>query len=220
MLRNLFLILLVLLILSLFLSFSPGVCLGMDEKGTYSIYFMDEQVGYEEFVWEESERGYELEVIGRITKPVSMQIERLVLKVTQDFIPLNFEFEGMLSGSKQSIYSTISDGDVQNVIQAAGQEQESTVQIKRDAFLLPNPVFSSYMVITKKYKCSLEEEKEGLSAYIIPQAETPFTLAPSEEDPCVLLMKMGATVIELETDEQGTLKSLRIPSQHIRVVLD
>ena len=192
----------------------------MNERGTYSIYFMDEQVGYEEFLWREVERGYELEVKGRITKPVSMQIEHLVIRVDKDFIPLSFEFEGELSGSKQSISSSISDGTVKNTIQVAGHEQETFVEIKRDAFLLPNPVFSSYMVITKKYKCSLEEEKADLSAYIIPQAETSFVLSPAEEDSCVLLMKMGDTVIKLETDEQGNLKSLLIPSQNIRVILD
>lgn len=192
----------------------------MNERGTYSIYFMDEQVGYEEFLWREVERGYELEVKGRITKPVSMQIKHLVIRVDKDFIPLSFEFEGVLSGSKQSISSSISDGTVKNAIQVAGHEQETFVEIKRDAFLLPNPVFSSYMVITKKYKCSLEEEKADLSAYIIPQAEISFVLSPAEEDSCVLLMKMGDTVIKLETDEKGTLKSLLIPSQNIRVILD
>ncbi len=192
----------------------------MNERGTYSIYFMDEQVGYEEFLWREVERGYELEVKGRITKPVSMQIKHLVIRVDKDFIPLSFEFEGVLSGSKQSISSSISDGTVKNAIQVAGHEQETFVEIKRDAFLLPNPVFSSYMVITKKYKCSLEEEKADLSAYIIPQAEISFALSSPEEESCVLLMKMGDTVIKLETDEKGTLKSLLIPSQNIRVILD
>jgi hypothetical protein len=214
------LLILIIVLLSLFLFFSTGARGKVNESGTYSIYFMDEQVGYVEFLWREVDKGYELEVTGGITKPVSMQIDRLVIRVNKDFIPLGFEFEGVVSGSKQSISSTISDGNVKNIIRVAGQEQESTVEIKRDAFLLPNPVFSSYMVITTKYKCSLEEEKENLSAYIIPQAETSFTLSPSEEGKCVLLMKVGVAVIKLETDEQGTLKSLHNPSQNIRVVRD
>ncbi|MFW6139973.1 MAG: hypothetical protein ACOC5S_01280 [Acidobacteriota bacterium] len=218
--KKAFFIFLVIILLSLFLFLSTEVCLGMDESGTYSIYFMDEQVGYEEFLWREVDRGYELEVTGKITKPVSMQIEHLVIRVNKDFIPLGFKFEGVLSGSKQSISSTISDGKVKNTICVAGREQKSMVEVKRDAFLLPTAVFSSYMVLTKKYKCSLQEEKEGLSAYIIPQAEVSFSLSPSEGESCVLLMKMGTTVIELETGEQGTLKGLRIPSQNIRVLLD
>jgi len=214
------LILVVIILMTLFLFTSTGICREMEEEGTYSIYFMDEQVGYEEFRWREVDQGYELEVRGRITKPISMQIEHLVIRVSKDFIPLSFEFEGVLSGSKQSVSSAISDGTVKTTVRAAGQEQESTVEIKRDAFLLPNPVFSSYMFITKKYQCSLEEEKEGLSAYIIPQSETSFSLSPSEEEECVLLMEIGAAVIELETDENGSLKSLHNPSQNIRVVLD
>jgi hypothetical protein len=215
-----FFILVVIILVTLILFTSTGICQEMVEEGTYSIYFMDEQVGYEEFRWREVDQGYELEVRGRITKPISMQIEHLVIRVSKDFIPLSFEFEGILSGSKQSVSSSISDGTVKTTVRAAGQEQESTVEIKRDAFLLPNPIFSSYMFITKKYQCSLEEEKEGLSAYIIPQAETSFSLSPSEEEECVLLMEIGAAVIELETDENGTLKSLHNPSQNIRVVLD
>jgi len=192
----------------------------MNERGTYSIYFMDEQVGYEEFLWREVDQAYELEVTGRIIRPISMRIDHLVIRLSKDFIPLGFEFEGILSGSEQFITSYISDGRVRNTIRASGQEQESTTQIKRDAFLLPNPVFSPYMVLTKKFKCSLGEEKENLSAYNIPQAEIPFSLSPREGEPCVLLMQMGATIIELETDEQGILRVLRIPSQHIKVILD
>jgi len=218
--KKVLLIIFIVVLLSLLLFLSAGNCWGKDDSGSYSIYFMDEQVGYEEFVWREVERGYELEVTGRITKPISMQINSLIIKLNRDFIPLRFEFEGVLSGSEQSISSIISDGNVKNTIYVEGQRQESTVKIKRDAFLLPNPIYSSYMVITKKYQCSLKEEKTGLSAYNIPQAETTFILSPKGEEPCVLLMKMGSTVIELETNEQGVLKSLHIPSQHIKVVMD
>jgi hypothetical protein len=217
---KLVLILILIVILSLLLFVSLGICRDVDESGSYSIYFMDEKVGYEEFVWRAVSDGYELEVTGQITKPVSMHIEHLVIQLTEEFIPLYYEFKGSISGSEQSVSSTISDGSVVNRIRAAGQERESTKQIRRDAFLLPNPVFSPYMVITKKYRCSLQEEKTGLYAYIIPQAETTFVLSPGEEDVCLLLMEIGATVIELETDKGGTLKSLHNPSQNIRVVLD
>ncbi len=220
MFKKLFFIVVLIILLSLFLFVSHGICQEIEESGTYSIYFMDEQVGYEEFIWEASPRGYKLEVTGRITKPVPMEIEHLVIELDKDFIPVSFEFKGRLSGSEQDVSSVISDGNVQNTIRVAGQEQQSRVKIKRDAFLLPNPVFSPYMVITQKYKCSLEEERNDLSAYIIPQAETSFSLSPHQEKPCMLLMKLGSTVIELESDVQGFLKSLHIPSQNIRVILD
>lgn len=61
------------------------------------------------------------------------------------------------------------------------------------------------------------EEKKYLSAYIIPQLEIPFTLEPSEEDPCLLLMQINGIQIELETNEYGQLKILQIPSSNLRV---
>ena len=60
-------------------------------------------------------------------------------------------------------------------------------------------------------------EKINLSAYIIPQLETPFTLEPSEEDPCLLLMQINGVQIELETNDYGQLKILQIPAQNLRV---
>jgi len=117
--------------------------------------------------------------------------------------------------------SVINEGQVENVILVAGQEQKSTEKIKRDAFLLPNAVYSPYMVLTKKFNGNLKERVE-LSAYIIPQFETAFALEPSEERPWRLLMDMSGSEIILDGDEEGRLLSLRIPliSLEVRRVPD
>ena len=189
------------------------------EKGTFSIYFMDEKVGYEEFVWRRDATGIVLSVKGRITKPLQMNIEELRIHLSASFIPTSFHFKGSVGGVDQDIESELQDGEVRNTIRVAGQEQTGRVQIRRDAFLLPNPIFSPYMAITKKYACSLEEAQE-LSAYLIPQVETAFTLHPKENEPCTLIMEMGATQIELYTDETGQLIGLSVPLQHLRIVRD
>ncbi|MEE8377313.1 MAG: hypothetical protein V3R45_02975 [Candidatus Aminicenantaceae bacterium] len=181
-----------------------------------SIYFFGEKVGYEEYVWEEHERGYILSVKGRMTKPVAIEVESLKIELDKSFIPLRYSFIGSLGGIRQEISSVISEGDVLNTILVNSQEQNLQSKIRRDAFLLPNPLFSPYLMITKKYGCRMEEKKY-LSAYIIPQLEIPFTLEPSEEDPCLLLMQINGIQIELETNEYGQLKILQIPSSNLRV---
>jgi hypothetical protein len=189
------------------------------EQGTFSIYFMDEQVGYEEFEWRRVDRGYELSVSGRMTKPIPIQIKRLTIQLSNSFIPLEFSFEGSISGMEQKVKSEISDGHVKNVIHISGQEQTTMVDIRRDAFLLPNPVFSAYMAITKKYRCYLEEEKQ-LAAYIIPQVEVPFLLNLDEGNSCRLLMDISSSVIELQTNPDGDLLEVRIPAQNLIAKLD
>jgi hypothetical protein len=189
------------------------------EKGTFSIYFMDEKVGYEEFVWSRDAAGIVLTVEGRIAKPIQMNIEELRIRLSANFIPAAFRFKGSVGGVDQDIESELRDGEARNTIRVAGQEQTGRVQIRRDAFLLPNPIFAPYMAITKKYACSLEEALE-LSAYIIPQVETPFTLRPKEDEPCTLIMELGATQIELLTDEAGQLIALSVPLQQLRIVRD
>jgi len=206
------LLLLMLLFFFIFSGHSQG-----KEHGTFSIYFMEEKVGYEEYTWESDERGYLLSVIGRMMKPTAIEIESLIIRMDKDFIPLHFYFKGSVNGMIQEVSSTITEGRVENKIRVAGQERASTVKIKRDALLLPNPIFSPYMVLTKKYRCTLEEKVE-LSAYIIPQLEVSFTLEPKEDDPCSLIIELSGMVIELETDEKGELKTVSVPSQKLKVI--
>ncbi len=127
-----------------------GVFPYASETGTLSIYFMQEQVGYEKYFWEEDNTGFTLTVRGRMTKPIAIEIERLVIRVDKSYIPESYTFKGQVSGVNQDIQSFFSEGKVVNTKQVAGQERTETVDIKRDAILLPNPMFSPYMVLTKK----------------------------------------------------------------------
>ena len=187
------------------------------ETGTLSIYFMQEQVGYEEYSWEEDEMGFTLSVRGRMTKPIAISIERLVIRLDRSFIPESYLFEGQISGVPQYIQSFFSEGKAKSTKLVGGQEQEETVDIKRDAVLLPNPIFSPYMVLTKKFRCGLQETAE-ITAYIIPQMEVSGTIAPKQDDPCRIVLQLGPTQIEIETDEEGTLTGLDMPSSNLRVV--
>ena len=206
----------VFLFISVFSILLPSQSAGTVERGELSIYFFGEKVGYEEYVWEEHERGYILSVKGRMTKPVAIEVESLKIELDRSFIPLRYSFIGSLGGIRQEISSVISEGDVLNTILVNSQEQNLRSKIRRDAFLLPNPLFSPYLLITKKYGCRMEEKK-NLSSYIIPQLEIPFTLEPSEEDPCLLLMQINGIQIELKTNEYGQLKILQIPSSNLRI---
>jgi hypothetical protein len=188
-------------------------------KETLSIYFNEEKVGYEEYTWTSDAEGFHLYGQGRIDKPIPIVIESVEIHLDTSFIPLRYIFKGTISGVRQEIRSEFADGEGINRIAVAGQVQESLVSIKRDAFLLPNPLFSPYVVITKKFGCSVLDE-QGLSAYIIPQSETPFLLQPKEEDSCVLLLTLSTTQIEIRTDEKGDLISIAIPSQGLRITRD
>ena len=205
--------------MSSFIWLQAGLPAKTTEKGTFSIYFMDEKVGFEEYSWTESDTGFELSVEGRMTKPLRLEIEKMTIRLDKSFIPTFFYLKGTMSGVTQEITSVISEGQVENSIRVSNQEQRNTVKIRRDAFLLPHPIFSAYIAITKKFRC-WQGDPLDLSAYIIPQTEIPFSLFPHAEEACVLLMHLGASQIELRTDENGSLRSIDIPAQKLRVVLD
>jgi hypothetical protein len=121
-----------------------------------------------------------------------------------------------VSGVRQEVLAVINEGQVENVILVAGQEQKTEFKIKRDAFILPNPVYSPYMVLTKRFPCVLKERIE-CSAYIVPHFEALFTLEPSEENPCLLIMDMAGTEIEIGMDDRGKLMSLKVSLKNLEV---
>jgi hypothetical protein len=186
------------------------------ESGVLSIYFQDEKVGHEEYTWQSDEMGYLLSVKGRMTKPVDMEIYSLILRLDKSFIARQFNFKFSVGGVVQEISSLIVDGQVENTTHVSGQEYKSTVKIKRDAFLLPNPVFSCYMVIAKKFRCHLQEPVE-LSAYIIPLFEVPLSLEFDEESSCSMILEISGITMEMETDDEGSLKFLHSPAQKLKV---
>jgi hypothetical protein len=186
------------------------------ESGVLSIYFQDEKVGYEEYTWQSDEVSYLLSVKGRMEKPVDMEIHSLLLRLDKSYIPRQFNFKFSVGGVAQEISSLIVDGEVENTIKVSGQQQKSRAKIKRDAFLLPNPIFSCYMVIAKKFRCHLLDPV-GLSAYIVPLFEVPISLEFDEESPCSMILEINGMTMEMETDDEGSLQFLHSPAQKLKV---
>lgn len=187
------------------------------EEGVFDVFFMGEKVGYEEYIWESGEREYLLTVRGRMTKPIPMVIEKLTIRLDKGFIASQYYFKGSVSGVEQEVLSVINEGNVENIILVAGQEQKSEVKVRRDALLLPNAVYSPYVVLTKRFPCTLQEETE-LSVYSIPQVEIPVIVQPSEFNPCHFILEMTGSEIHVGTDEDGNLNSLEVPLKNLRVV--
>jgi hypothetical protein len=187
------------------------------ESGTLAIYFMDEKVGYEDYTWSEEPGGYVLKVTGRMTKPLRLEVESLTIRVSRDFIPAEFSFKGSMNGTDQDVTSVIREGRVRNTIKTGGQESVTDAQVRRDALILPNPIFSPYLVLAKKYGCGLKEKAE-VSVYMVPQVEITGSLENDPANPCRLLLKLAGVEMSLETDAEGRFLSLSIPAQGLKVV--
>jgi hypothetical protein len=189
------------------------------ERGTLSVYFHEGKVGYEEYAWTEDAAGYELSVTGRMSGPMTLEVERLVIRLGRDFIPRSFSFKGTVNGVAQEVESAFREGAVAHKIRVAGQVIDSSASVRRDAFLLPNPIFSPYLVLAKKFGCRLQAPAE-ISVYIIPQVEVAGRLEPKAGPPCALVLSLGGVEITLEMEKNGRMKAILIPGQGIRVARD
>lgn len=206
------------LIVSFLFAYPVSVSWGQEgESGELSVYFMEQKVGFEEYTWQSDEIGHVLSVKGWVARPIATEIENLIIRLDKEFRPIRFFFKGLVSGVAQEISSTFVGDQVENRLLISGIEQGNTAKIKSDTFLLPSAVYSPYMIITKKFACSLAEPVVHF-AYIIPQLEAIVTLKPLEDSPCSIVLLVSGTEIELETDDDGSLLSLSIPSQMIRVI--
>lgn len=197
-----------------------GVPGGLDaESGTLSIYFMDEKVGYEDYAWSEEPGGYVLKVTGRMAKPLRLEVESLTIRLSRDYIPTDFSFKGSMNGTDQDITTVIREGRVRNTIITGGRESVTETQVRRDALILPNPIFSPYLVLAKKYGCGLKDKRE-ISVYMVPQVEIAGSLESDPADPCRLMLKLAGVEMSLETDAEGHFLSLSMPAQNLKVVRD
>jgi hypothetical protein len=189
------------------------------ESGTLSIYFMGAKVGYEDYTWTESEQGYVLEASGGMTQPLRLEVQSLTLRLSREFIPFEYSFKGSLNGMSQDVTSHIQDGRVVNTILQGGQETKSVAEVQRDALILPNPLFSPYLVLAKKYGCGLKDKTE-VSAYMIPQVEVRGVIDRAADNPCLLTLNLAGVEVDLETDAEHHLLSLSIPGQNLKVTVE
>jgi len=73
---------------------------GQGEKGNLSVYFMEEKVGFEDYSWEPDDQGYTLQVTGRMTRPIPLEIESLAIRLSKHFIPREFALKRTVNGMR------------------------------------------------------------------------------------------------------------------------
>jgi len=207
-------VIVILVILFLFFTFllcqEPEDLPRSDSQKLY-LYFMGEEAGYEEYEWIEQEDRYILRVRGELIKPASLITELMLIEMDKELKPLSFHFKGKVRGMEQEIESTISQGEIKNMLRAGTQQRETTSKISADALILPNSFFSPYLVLARK--AAGLKEKMTFKAYIVPQMELNLAVEPDSEKSRLLHINLVGVKIDVLTDEEGFLEKVSIPGQ-------
>ena len=207
-------VIVILVILFLFFTFllcqEPEDLPRSDSQKLY-LYFMGEEAGYEEYEWIEEEDRYILRVRGELIKPASLITELMLIEMDKELKPLSFHFKGKVRGMEQEIESTISQGEIKNMLRAGTQQRETTSKISADALILPNSFFSPYLVLARK-SASLKE-KMTFKAYVVPQMELNLVVEPDSENSRLLHLNLVGVKIDVLTDDEGYLEKVSIPGQ-------
>ena len=208
----LIIIMIILILLFLVTTISPKV--KNSKEGKLLIYFMGEEAGFEEYEWIEAENEYILKIKGKMTKPVLFITRKMEIIVDKNFKPKRLIWKIIAQGVSQEIKTTIDNGKARNRISIAGQIQTFTTNISSNSLFLPNLVFSPYLILTRQIRCDLKWIKT-FPAYIVDKIiEVRLRIEPKKEVPCEYKLNLAGQVnLEISTDNNGNLKSLKIPSQ-------
>lgn len=209
--KKVIVILVILFLLFTFLLCQEPEDLPRSDSQKLYLYFMGEEAGYEEYEWIEEEDRYILRARGELIKPASLVTELMLLEMDKEFKPLSFHFKGKVRGMEQEIESTISQGEVKNMLRAGTQQRETTSKISSDALILPNSFFSPYLVLARK--AAGLKEKMTFKAYIVPQMELNLAVEPDSENSRLLHLNLVGVKIEVLTDDEGFLEKVSIPGQ-------
>ncbi|UCC40903.1 MAG: alpha/beta fold hydrolase [Candidatus Aminicenantes bacterium] len=182
-----------------------------DKKKKLFLYFMEEEVGYEEYEWSELPDKYVLSVTGELRNPISLVTELMTIEVDKEFRPLRFYFKGTVQGTVQEIETTITQGEAKNKIMAGERKIEMSSKISPDALILPNSIFSPYFLVARRIKGI--KEKITIPAYVVPQTEVKLQAEPDKDNAQLFHLLLAGIKIELLTDERGFVKSISNPAQ-------
>lgn len=154
---------------------------GIIDKSTFYVYYADQPVGQESFELAETGEGYSLKASASLTKPILFETELLLLETNLSGQPTRFRFKGKVRGVEQEVSTRFSENAAENTISAAGRSSVKTDDIHAGAFVLPNLLFSPYLLLARVIGAEKGVSRKDLYAYVPPQAEVPFSLEKDVE---------------------------------------
>lgn len=186
-------------------------------KGVFRVFFGSQEAGQESYELVQTGEGFRLTASGKLSRPVEFETRNLLIQTDTRGRARKFEFKGSVRGIEQEVTAEISDRSAENRIRAAGQVVAKSDPVHVGTFLLPNLLFSPYVLVAHFLESGKEGHPEGeLHAYVPPQAEIPFSLTRNPEKKRLDLWLRNAASPEVhvvvELDERGAVKGVHIPS--------
>jgi fermentation-respiration switch protein FrsA (DUF1100 family) len=198
----------------------------------YTVFLEGAVVGREDVTVEVTADGVTISGQGRLSGSQNVVIQRAEVRYGRDWVPSAYELTATVNGGDTGLVTSFSNGTAITKGQDGGQQIDQTDKVPPRVLVLPNVFFGSYEALTRRLVAT-QTEKE-FPTFVGPAAQgvMRLTMASVEQmqvGTATLNIRRyelayagprGMVVVNVYTDDTGSLLRVNIPGQRVDVMRD
>jgi pimeloyl-ACP methyl ester carboxylesterase len=198
----------------------------------YTVFLAGAVVGREDVTVESTAEGFVISGQGRLSGSQDVVIRRVEVRYSRDWTPSAYELEATVNGGDTGIFTTFSNGAAVTKGVDGGQPVDQTDKVAPRVVVLPNVFFGSYEALTRRLVAT-QTEKE-FPTFVGPAAQGLLRLTNASVEQMQIgtatfnirryeflyAGPRGMAVVNVYTDDTGSLLRVNIPAQRVDVMRD
>ena len=198
----------------------------------YTVFLAGAVVGREDVTVESTAEGFIISGQGRLSGSQDVVIRRVEVQYSRDWTPSAYELEATVNGGDTGISTTFSNGAAVTKGVDGGQPVDQTDKVAPRVVVLPNVFFGSYEALTRRLVAT-QTEKE-FPTFVGPAAQGLLRLTNASVEQMQIgtatfnirryeflyAGPRGMAVVNVYTDDTGSLLRVNIPAQRVDVMRD
>jgi pimeloyl-ACP methyl ester carboxylesterase len=198
----------------------------------YTVFLEGAVVGREDVTVESTADGFVISGQGRLSGSQDVVIRRVEVRYSRDWTPSAYELEATVNGGDTGIFTTFSNGAAVTKGVDGGKPIEQTDKVPPRVVVLPNVFFGSYEALTRRLVAT-QTEKE-FPTFVGPAAQGLLRLTNANVEQMQIgtatlnirryefsyAGPRGMAVVNVYTDDTGSLLRVNIPAQRVDVMRD
>lgn len=198
----------------------------------YTVFLAGAVVGREDVTVESTAEGFVISGQGRLSGSQDVVIRRVEVRYSRDWTPSAYELEATVNGGDTGIFTTFSNGAAVTKGVDGGQPVDQTDKVPPRVVVLPNVFFGSYEALTRRLVAT-QTEKE-FPTFVGPAAQGLLRLTNANVEQMQIgtatfnirryeflyAGPRGMAVVNVYTDDTGSLLRVNIPAQRVDVMRD
>ena len=198
----------------------------------YTVFLAGAVVGREDVTVESTAEGTVIAGQGRLSGSQDVVIRRVEVRYSRDWTPTAYELEATVNGGDTGLVTSFANGAAITKGVDGGQRVDQTDKVAARAVVLPTVFFGSYEALTRRLVAT-QTEKE-FPTFVGPAALGVMRITNASVEQMQIgtatlnirryelayAAPRGVVVVNVYTDDTGSLLRVNIPAQRVDVMRD